>query len=359
MRQAELFSDFFLTRQLLNNMPGMILVLNSNRQIVFANRTFMRIARCPDTQNLVGMRVGDVLGCHVAQEAEAGCESGDACETCGALIAALEVCSEEDTVRECTLTQREGAEIQNLTLRIWSSSISYEGLDFIVLAGMDISHERRRLALEAIFFHDIVNLVGSIHGFAELMEIDQNIDPLEVSRLIRKASQRVMDEIDAQRILLAVEKGDWSLTDSVMESRDILAGVAEIYAGQDVARNRLLKIADDAVCVYFVSDATLMRRILGNMVKNALEATPAGEEVTLGVDRVGDELQFWVQNPAVIPAAFRQRIFQRDFSTRGEGRGLGTYSMKLLSKFLHGDVSYESSPGTGTRFVLKLPIANR
>lgn len=356
-QQTALFSDMFMTGHLLDSMPGVVLVLNRARQIVFANMAFRQIAKRTAEESLVGMRLGDVLGCHVAQAAETGCESGEACETCGALAAALNGFSGDDVVRECTLTQLDGAEAKNLTLRIWSSSLRYEGQEFIVLAGLDISHERRRLALEHIFFHDIINLVGSIHGFAELMEIDQTIDPFEVSRLIRQASQRVIEEIDAQRVLLAVEKGDWSMAAGILGSRDVLIDVAKIYAGQDVARNRIIKIADDAESIHFVSDVTLLRRILGNMVKNALEATPEGGEVTLGVSETGSELHFWVHNSAVIPNAYRQRIFQRDFSTKGAGRGLGTYSMKLLSKFLDGDISYESVSKTGTRFILKLPAS--
>jgi signal transduction histidine kinase len=92
------------------------------------------------------------------------------------------------------------------------------------------------------------------------------------------------------------------------------------------------------------------------MVKNALEASPAGDVVTLGVDKSESELHFWVHNAAVIPLAYQQRIFQRDFSTKGSGRGLGTYSMQLLGRFLSGDVSFESASGSGTRFTLRLPV---
>jgi len=353
--QVALFSELFLTKHLLDRVPGVTLVLNRERQIVFANTPFRRLAKWPDGESLAGRRIGDVLGCHVARNAVSGCESGEACESCGALEAALNGFNGDDAVRECTLTQQDGAECQSLTLRIWSSVLHYEGRDFIVLSGVDISHERRRLALEHIFFHDIMNLVGSINGFAELMEIDQTVDPLEVGRLIRQASQRVIEEIDTQRVLLAVEKGDWSMAACVVGSRDVLHDVVQLYASHDVARDRRIEIADNAVNCHCVTDVTLLRRILGNMVKNALEATPTGGTVTLGTAVSGDELHFWVHNPATIPVAHRQRIFQRDFSTKGAGRGLGTYSMKLLSEYLNGNVSYESAQGSGTRFVLKLP----
>ena len=51
------------------------------------------------------------------------------------------------------------------------------------------------------------------------------------------------------------------------------------------------------------------------------------------------------------------KIFQRSFSTKGEGRGLGTYSMKLLTeRYLGGRVSFTTSADEGTIFKVALPI---
>ena len=357
VRQSDFFADAFMTRHLLDAMPGMVLVLNCFRQIVFANRAFYQLSGRPDTESLVGQLVGDVLLCHVALDSETGCGTGDACKTCGALVAMLSGLAGEESVQECMLACQDGDVMQNLTLRVWSAPLDYGDEAFTVLAGIDISHERRRLALEKTFFHDILNLLGSIRGFAELMEIDEDIDPLYVSRRIQMASQRVIDEIDAQRVLLAVEKGELNVDNSLLASRDVLKDIVELYGEQDVARERFLQIDEASVATSFVSDSTLLRRILGNMVKNALEASPAGDVVTLGVDATEEELHFWVHNASVIPKSYQQRIFQRDFSTKGSGRGLGTYSMKLLGHFLSGNVHFVSSPESGTRFTLSLPAS--
>jgi len=355
-RQSAYFADVFMTRHLLDAMPGMVLVLNSHRQIVFANRAFYQLSGRSATESLVGQLVGDVLSCHVAGDSAGGCGTGESCQTCGALVAMLSGLSGDESVQECMLTRHDGIVIQNLTLRVWAAPLHYCSENFTVLAGTDISHERRRLALEKTFFHDILNLVGSIRGFAELMEIDENVDPIDVSRRIQLASQRVIDEIDSQRVLLAVEKGELNIDNHMLVTSEVLIDIVGLYEGQEVARQRLLQVAPESVVTSFISDATLLRRILGNMVKNALEASPTGDVVTLGVDTFETGLNFWVHNDAIIPASYHQRIFQRDFSTKGSGRGLGTYSMQLLGRFLSGDVSFESKPGSGTRFTLSLPM---
>jgi signal transduction histidine kinase len=51
-------------------------------------------------------------------------------------------------------------------------------------------------------------------------------------------------------------------------------------------------------------------------------------------------------------------MFQRSFSTKGAGRGLGSYSVKLLSeRYLNGKVSFTSSEDEGTTFIARYPAA--
>ena len=159
-RQSAYFADVFMTRHLLDAMPGMVLVLNCHRQIVFANRAFYQLSGRSATENLIGHLVGNVLSCHVAGDSVGGCGTGESCQTCGALFAMLSGLSGSESVQECVLTLHDDIVIQNLTLRVWAAPLHYGGEDFTVLAGVDISHERRRLALEKTFFHDILNLVG-------------------------------------------------------------------------------------------------------------------------------------------------------------------------------------------------------
>jgi signal transduction histidine kinase len=204
--------------------------------------------------------------------------------------------------------------LEGLKQKVWLAPLCFNGEEFVVMAGTDVSHERRRLALERTFFYDILNLVASIQGSAELMEIDESADPMMVSRRIQLASQKVIEEINAQRVLLAIEKGELKVDNHVLTSVDVLKDVIEHYEGQEITRKQMLKIDDDVIRTSFISDATLLRRVLGNMVKNALEASPEGRTVTLGVDNSPAGLNFWVHNATVISASYHQRVFQRDFS---------------------------------------------
>jgi sensor histidine kinase regulating citrate/malate metabolism len=118
-----------------------------------------------------------------------------------------------------------------------------------------------------------------------------------------------------------------------------------------VAARRILRLDAGSDDVTVVLDAAVLGRVLGNMIKNALEACAPGETATAGCRADGGAVQFWVHNPGVIAPAVQHQIFQRTFSTRGPDRGLGTYSMKLLGEgYLGGRVSFTSSEEGGTVF---------
>jgi sensor histidine kinase regulating citrate/malate metabolism len=71
----------------------------------------------------------------------------------------------------------------------------------------------------------------------------------------------------------------------------------------------------------------------------------------------GDSVVFSVHNPAVMPRDVQLQMFQRSFSTKGSGRGLGTYSIKLLTeRYLRGSVRFESRRDYGTTFYVRYPL---
>ncbi|MFX0095686.1 MAG: sensor histidine kinase, partial [Candidatus Hodarchaeota archaeon] len=131
--------------------------------------------------------------------------------------------------------------------------------------------------------------------------------------------------------------------------------VTEIYADQPIAENKTIQIDPTDNTVEVITDRTLLRRVLGNMVKNALEATPENGTVKLGFTVIDEKIQFWVFNPGFIPRDVELQIFNRSFSTKSANRGLGTYSMKLLSSYLDGNVWFTTSKKDGTTFFAQYP----
>jgi len=95
------------------------------------------------------------------------------------------------------------------------------------------------------------------------------------------------------------------------------------------------------------------------LLNNAQEASRPEDKIQLGGREISkDNVSFFVRNPQVMSADVRLQIFKRSFSTKGSGRGIGTYSVKLLAEnYLKGSASFLSNVEEGTEFEVTLPVS--
>lgn len=345
-------------RFVFDQFPSVILILNQQRQIVYCNQALLDLLKIDNCKQILGARTGEVLGCIHAVENEAGCGTAESCRTCGAALATLTSLAGQKTSRECRVTVKRELGQSCLDLRLSATPFTLEGHNFTTLFVTDISHEKRRMALERIFFHDILNTAGSLRGFVELLgSIKDPVKAKEMLKDIEEVSISLIDEILEQRDLVNAENNELKVQPASVDSLELVTKVFTQFVKHPLAERVNLKLADRIDNVAFISDPVLLKRVLNNMVKNALEASGAGETVTIGVQKKEQQIEFWVNNPAVISRDIQLQIFQRSFSTKGKGRGLGTYSMKLLTeRYLKGTVAFTVKKPEGTTFFARYPL---
>ena len=352
-RQVELWAQREVLSALPAAVPCALVVLNAQRQIVYANGRFRDLVHTNgDPIEIEGQRPGEALNCVRADNDSGGCGTTEFCSTCGAVAAILTTQSGQADMQECRITRRDTG--TSLDLRVWATPAEIRGEAFTIFAALDISDEKRRLALERIFLHDIHNVACGLKWCLEYLEkagpdsYEKALD--DISRL----SRQLNDEIGAQRLLLTAESGELRLTPGQVDARTLLQDAIDLYTRHPTS----LHLDPRAEEVSLLSDRVLLLRVLCNLTKNALEASPPGEIVTLSCARRRDWVEFQVHNAGFMPREVQLQIFQRSFSTKGIGRGLGTYSIKLLSEhYLQGRVSFTTSHTEGTTFRVAYPLA--
>jgi len=376
LRQHEKLSALPFVRDFLDAVPNMTTVLNAHRQIVFANRAFMDfLGLDTDAQVLgkktgeamgrmypdfLGRRPGEATGCIRAHLSPGGCGTTPFCQTCGAVISILNSQKfKRLDIQECRMICGEPGKNENaLDLRIWSRPIEVNGEIFTVFSVVDISDEKRRKTLERIFFHDVINTAGCIKGLADLMiQTDAGDSEIkEMTAMICESADQLLEEISSQHELSAAESGDLRAELKLVQSSELISQVIRQFHSYSIAKDKSIVVDPAAEVFDLVSDPVLLRRVLINLVKNALEASASGQTITLGAEMNGASVSFTVRNQAVMPPAVQLQIFSRSFSTKGSGRGVGTYSIKLLTeKYLHGKVTFVSEAVAGTRFTVTFP----
>jgi signal transduction histidine kinase len=268
---------------------------------------------------------------------------------CGAARAVLQGLAGETAVQECRITRQCSRE--SLDLRVHAAPLHFDGEDWVQFVLTDISHEKRRRSLETIFFHDVLNTATAVRAAADMIarRSGGGLDGLPVH--LQGLTHRLIDEITAQRLLSDAENDELQVKPEHVNASRLLLELAESTSGAEGTHGRKLRIDLPEQAPELYVDATLLRRVLANMLKNAVEATPAGGTITVGCADRGDEVEFWINNPGEIPRHVQMQIFQRSFTTKGAGRGLGAYSMRLLTeRYLGGRVSFTSLPEEGVTF---------
>lgn len=354
-QQSSLLNSQPFLLQMMDCFPESVMVINQDRQIVLANNKMAALLE-KTREELIGLRPGEAISCLYGSQAESGCGTARFCRVCGAVQAILN-CQKTmaPDVRDCSILRQGEDGVSSLDLRIWANPLKVGDQHFTVFAVRDISAENRRKVMERIFFHDALNAAGGLRGIFAIMP---DLSPAEFSamgEMAQDCSEQLVDLLESQRDLAAAERGELKIEKKLIEISPFLNHLATLYQRHPIGKDKYVVVQTPAAKSLW-TDPVLLGRIMGNLIKNALEASQAYETVLVSYFQNGQQI-FTVHNDAVMPEEIQLQLFRRSISTKGtQHRGVGTYSIKLLTEnYLKGSVSFRSLPGEGTTFEVRLP----
>lgn len=347
-------------QQILECFPNIALLLNEHRQIVAFNSKARKYFFGDNHSEIFGKRLGEALNCIHSKEMDAGCGTSIFCRECGAAQSIKKTnTTDEYSSAECRITAKRAEADISLDFRVHTSKITIDGVSFILFAVEDIQSEKRKLVLERVFFHDVLNTASAIKGISEVLPQLKSSDDLdEFINMLQLSADQLIDEIQAQRDLMYAENGILKTNLTEVSVNEILSKVYALYKNHEISKGKFLEVEYLNNDLKILTDASLVIRSLGNLLKNALEAVATNQKVKLYSELNQNFLLFNVWNEGVIPQSVQLQIFQRSFSTKSNlGRGIGTYSVKLfVEKYLGGAVSFISDEINQTRFTISIPI---
>jgi len=120
-----------------------------------------------------------------------------------------------------------------------------------------------------------------------------------------------------------------------------------------------LTVNDNSNGVCLDANQDSLCSVLSSLLENALQASAAGNRITLDCEVTEDRVMLTVEDegPGIEPAVV-ERLFDPFFTTRSEGTGLGLAIAHDVVRSMRGEIRVASVPGAGSRFTVCLPREN-
>ena len=182
----------------------------------------------------------------------------------------------------------------------------------------------------------------------------------------------VLNLLDLSRI----EAGAFELTLGRVDAAEVLLSCLKSQSRAAEFRNHQLAIRQGSGPLSIRADQKALRRVIGNLVENAIKYTPDGGHITLAARRAGNEVEISVTDngrgipPEDIPILFDKFHRGRPAPVAADGAlaaalpeleevpgiGLGLYLARNVIEQMGGRISVESEVGRGSTFTLRLPV---
>lgn len=217
--------------------------------------------------------------------------------------------------------------------------------------------------------HDIRTPMNAIMGMCELALQDEN-NPAQVHEsldTIRSSSQILLDLLNNILDMSRIENGAMQLERQYFSMTEQVHKTAQSYRVRAMQKNQTFELQISVIHDSCVGDVAKIHRAIDNILSNAIKYTPRGGTVSYRVSEVASEkagigrYRFEIADTGIgVPEQARAHIFDPFYraanSTQATGTGLGLSIAKAIIDLKGGTISIKSAPGTGTTFVVELPV---
>lgn len=206
--------------------------------------------------------------------------------------------------------------------------------------------------------HEINNPLGVILGYAgyiegKMAEDDPNYRYIhEIKRESKRCKKIVQD-------LLSYARTPRPSLEPVDLNR-LLTQIVDFAANHTDMRGVTITTEFSPTLPQVMLDGDQMRQVAINLILNAGGAMPEGGRLTVKTEQPDAEhvrIDF-TDSGCGIPQESIEKIFEPFYTTKERGTGLGLAITRQIIEHHHGEISIESTPGTGTTVRVTLPIAH-
>lgn len=202
--------------------------------------------------------------------------------------------------------------------------------------------------------HEIRNPVTLINSFMQLYEQEHSEAASSANWIHAVENMKALRELLAD--LSAYNNAHTLHLEMVNLYRLLLSMTSDVSCGLCPSSISLILKKDSAI-PSILEDASKMRQVFLNLIRNAVEAMPDGGTLTISIESDGDSITIhFTDTGCGIEPDQLSSIFDPFVTHKRNGTGLGLAVSKEIISAHHGSITVESVPGKGTDFTIRLPV---
>ena len=228
-----------------------------------------------------------------------------------------------------------------------------------------IAGETSKARLLAVMSHEMRTPLNGLLGTMELLSATHLTEQqAKYLNIMGKSGRMLLSHVNDVLDISRLESDNAELQNTVFDVNDVVRDVIKSLRASAAAHSNELCFDATGAEFLVVTDQNRLRRVLLNLVGNAIKFTRNGE-IRVEVDTLDDAGHFEIRvidNGIGIADTDIDTIFE-DFTTldstygrKSEGTGLGLGIVQRIIKVLGGDIGVESEPGEGSLFWIRLPV---
>jgi len=226
-----------------------------------------------------------------------------------------------------------------------------------------IQLQQTRDELSRLIVHDLRSPLTAIGGYLDVLALyDQDPQRRELISTTRGVTRTMQQLINAILDLQRLQDGSLPLNYQSVHVGELLEITANEFCGWARRDDKQIRLAVAPALPLLYADPDLLRRVLANLLSNALKHTSPGTTVVLrAASTQPDSIALSVSdNGPGIPPELRERLFapyvHDGGAKEGGSTGLGLAFCRLAVEAHGGTIQVESSSGQGTTFIVQLPL---
>ena len=204
--------------------------------------------------------------------------------------------------------------------------------------------------------HDIRNPLQAITGDLFLIEQELKTIPDYKSEDIAESIAAINENIGYINKIVSDLQDYTRAMQPTITAVNLRSFITDILGGRKIPSEIKLEVEVEANLV-LNTDTNYLKRIIDNLVNNAIQAMPNGGKLIIRASEQEDGMAtIVVQDTGVgIPDKDKSNLFKPLFTTKAKGQGLGLAVVKRFVEALQGTIAFESQEGKGTTFIIRLP----